>query len=407
MYMSSSRIHYAWIVLIIGTIIVFGSLGLARFGYSLLLPSMQSALEIDNSAAGSLATANLVGYLLLALIGGALASRYGPRLIISIGMLVVGVGMLLTGGSQSFWSGMLWRFVTGLGSGASNVPIMALMSAWFSPTIRGFATGIAVSGSSIALILTGPLIPRMLSLFPSNGWRLAWYIFGGVSLLIACAGALLLRNHPKDLDLHVLGGPNNRAKLNQRTLNWGLVYRSRAVWHLGLVYAAFGFSYIIYITFFIRYLVGEVNLSRTAAGNLFMLMGWCSVGCGLIWGSLSDRIGRRGALVLVFTLQLISFVLFALWPKNPGIILSSVLFGVTAWSIPAIIAAACGDVVGFKLAPAALGFVTLFFGIGQALGPLVAGIIADRTGSFSNAFLTAAALAFVGGCASALLKTGR
>ncbi|KPJ84132.1 MAG: hypothetical protein AMS17_16650, partial [Spirochaetes bacterium DG_61] len=255
--MSSSRIHYAWIVLIVGTIIVFGSLGLARFGYSLLLPSMQSALEIDNSAAGSLATANLVGYLLLALIGGALASRYGPRLIISIGMLVVGVGMLLTGGSQSFWSGMLWRFVTGLGSGASNVPIMALMSAWFSPTIRGFATGIAVSGSSIALILTGPLIPRMLSLFPSNGWRLAWYIFGGVSLLIACAGALLLRNHPKDLDLHVLGGPNNRAKLNQRTLNWGLVYRSRAVWHLGLVYAAFGFSYIIYITFFIRYLVGE------------------------------------------------------------------------------------------------------------------------------------------------------
>ena len=81
--------RYAWIVLIVGTFVVFGSLGLARFGYSLVLPSMQSALNLDNRGAGGLATANLVGYLLLSLIGGALASRYGSRLVISVGMMFV------------------------------------------------------------------------------------------------------------------------------------------------------------------------------------------------------------------------------------------------------------------------------------------------------------------------------
>ena len=78
----------------------------------------------------------------------------------------------------------------------------------------------------------------------------------------------------------------------------------------------------------------------------------------------------------------------------------------TAWSIPAIMAALCGDVVGARLAPAALGFVTLFFGIGQAAGPVVAGVIADSSGSFSGAFLVAAAQAGTGAFASALLKSG-
>ena len=94
------HVRYAWVVLIVGTFIVFGSLGLARFGYSLVLPSMQSALNLDNRGAGGLATANLVGYLLLSLVGGALASRYGSRLLISVGMTFVGLGMLFTGATN-------------------------------------------------------------------------------------------------------------------------------------------------------------------------------------------------------------------------------------------------------------------------------------------------------------------
>ena len=74
---SSSRLHYGWIVLAIGTLVVFGSLGLARFGYSMVLPSMQAGLEIDNTQAGALATANLVGYLILAVLG--VCTRLGPR----------------------------------------------------------------------------------------------------------------------------------------------------------------------------------------------------------------------------------------------------------------------------------------------------------------------------------------
>lgn len=403
----STRFHYAWIVLAVGTLIVTGALGLARFGYSLVLPAMQTGLGLDNASAGALATVNLVGYLTLSLVGGALASRYGPRLVASVGMTATAIGMFATGTAGSLWSAMFWRGLTGLGSGASNVPVMGLMSAWFGPRLRGLASGIAVAGSSIALILTGPLVPRILAAFPESGWRITWYLFGGAALLLALLGAVLLRNEPSDVELQPLGGGANLVQATPRAtgLQWRKVYRWPAVWHMGGVYAAFGFSYIIYMTFFVRYLTGEVGYTSQAAGNLFMVMGWFSLGCGLIWGTLSDLIGRKAALVLVYGIHATAFSLFALWPQPAGMTISAILFGLTAWSVPAIMAAACGDLLGSRLAPAALGFLTLFFGIGQALGPFVAGKMADASGSFSSSFLLASATALIGGIAAWRLPT--
>jgi MFS family permease len=68
-------------------------------------------------------------------------------------------------------------------------------------------------------------------------------------------------------------------------------------------------------------------------------------------------------------------------------------------------AAACGDVLGQRMAPAALGFVTLFFGIGQAIAPSIAGAIADASGSFSAAYILASFVAFSGAIGAATLHS--
>jgi MFS family permease len=133
------------------------------------------------------------------------------------------------------------------------------------------------------------------------------------------------------------------------------------------------------------------------------MVGWLGLGCGILWGWISDRIGRKYGLALVCLAQGIAYLLFAVWTTRTGLWISVVFFGLCAWSIPAIMASACGDRLGPKLAPAALGFVTMFMGVGQALGPSVAGRIADQVGSFAPAFLVAMAAALVGAVASLLL----
>src|SRR6185369_11576808 len=109
----SSGLGYAWVVAALGILILFGAQGIARFGYTLVLPSMQKSLAMNNTMAGMLATANLVGYLALSVIGGALATHFGPRRVIAAGVTVAGAGMVLTGTSGSFLEAALWRGLTG------------------------------------------------------------------------------------------------------------------------------------------------------------------------------------------------------------------------------------------------------------------------------------------------------
>jgi sugar phosphate permease len=397
---------------------VLGCLGFARFGYTMILPHMKDGLGLTKTQAGNLATGNFVGYLVLAIIGGFLASRYGPRVVISLSMLLIGVAMFLTGLAPNFQMALLWRTLTGVGSGGSNVPAMGLVSAWFGAKRRGLAAGIAAGGSSVGLAITGPLIPYIIDAYGADGWRYSWYYLGAMTVIIAILCFVLLRNRPEDKGLVAIGlkessppssqdRPFGKAQDRASSLEWGLVYKSGAVWHLALIYIMFGFSYIIYATFFADYLTGEAGFTKEAAGRLWMLVGLISFISGFIWGTVSDVIGRKYGLALVYSLQGFCFLIFGLWKATPGYYLSALLFALTAWSIPAIMAATSGDYLGPRLAPAALGFVTVFFGIGQAIGPTLAGYIGDVTGSYTWAFIIAGLAAFVGAGGALSLRPPR
>lgn len=400
------RFHYGWAVLAMGTLVVFGVLGLARFGYTMVFPSMQGDLGMDNGQAGLLATVSLVGYLALSIIGGALAARYGARMVATLGLILAGAGMIFTGLAHGFLSLAIWNGLTGIGSGAGNIAIMGLLPAWFSSQRRGLASGIAVSGSSIGLIFAGLIVPWIITVYGESAWRICWIIFGSIALLLAVGSYLILRNNPAEMGLKPVGeghGCQSATGPQAKTFQWGHVYFYAPVWYLGLVYITFGFSYIIYMTFFVKYLITEWGYTGTAAGRLFMLVGWFSLLCGLIWGTVSDSIGRKKTLIILFLVHAAAFSLFAIGSSPYYITFSAILFGLSAWSIPAIMAATCGDLIGPELSPAALGFITLFFGIGQAAGPAAAGAIADAKGSFFVAFLLASSVALFGAVCSALL----
>jgi len=406
----SQGLHYGWVILFMSVVTVLGCLGFARFGYTMILPDMLKGLGMSDLQAGYLATGNLVGYAALAIIGGFLAARYGPRVVISFSMLLIGVAMFLTGLAPNFQMALVWRTLTGVGSGGSNVPVMGLVSAWFGTKRRGLAAGIAVAGSSVGLAITGPLIPRIIEAYGADGWRYSWYYLGAMTVIIAILCFVFLRNRPEEKGLVAISleeslppSPQDKAA----SLQWGLVYKSGAVWHLALIYIMFGFSYIIYATFFSRYLTGEAGFTSKYAGWLWMLVGVVSIVSGLIWGPISDKVGRKYGLAMVYFLQGLCFVIFGLWKATPGYYLSALLFALTAWSIPAIMAATCGDYLGSRLAPAALGFVTLFFGIGQFIGPTVAGYIRNVTESYTWAFIIAGLAAFVGAGGALSLRPPR
>src|SRR5512136_531818 len=94
---ATPRIHYGLVVLVMIVLAVFGSLGLARFGYASILPAMQDGLRLSNTQTGELQSWNSVGYLLSVVFAGILAARFGPRVVISISLLIVALAMIASG----------------------------------------------------------------------------------------------------------------------------------------------------------------------------------------------------------------------------------------------------------------------------------------------------------------------
>ncbi|MEW6673762.1 MAG: MFS transporter [Thermodesulfobacteriota bacterium] len=407
--MNAKRLHYGWIVIFMGLLTTIAAHGFGRMSYTIILPAMKDGLGLNYTQLGLLGTGNFVGYLTMAIIGGFLAARYGTRIVITLALILMGMTMLLTGLAQSFGFALAMRFLTGLGNGAAYVPAMALGSAWFVITRRGFATGIVSAGIGAGTLISGLLVPPILAAYGPSGWRFSWYILGGTVLLIAGVVFLLIRSRPEDKGLLPIGAAqqesaNASGGVKVSSLQWTSVYTLPEVWYLGVVYFFYGLSYIIYMVFFAAYLVKEIGLSPSWAGGLWAAVGGLSVFCGVIWGGISDRLGRSRGAALAYLVLGLSYLIYALIKNKFGFYLSAVTFGLTAWSIPTIMAAAAGDFVGPRLAPAGLGFITLFFGIGQALGPALGGYIADISNSFTIPFLTAAVISFVGMVFSIYLK---
>ncbi len=398
--------HYAWIIALTGTLVTILAHGFGRMSYSVILPPMKDGLMLNYTQLGSIAMGNFIGYLSLAIIGGFLAARFGVRRVVFVSLLVIGVSLFLTGLSNSFSFAFIMRLISGLGNGGSYVPIMALPAAWFVMRKRGLATGIVSAGIGLGLFLAGIILPPVISAFGKDGWRYAWYFLGIAVFVLAFVCYGFLRNNPAEKGLTIYGGTEEQKGGPKVTLFSAFkdVVVESEMWKLGSVYFMYGFSYIIYLTFFVAFLTKEMGVAPVAAGRIFAVLGIFSIFCGVIYGWISDVLGRRyGSMIAYLTLAL-SYVVFALWKDTTGFYVSAVIFGIAAFSIPTIMAAAAGDAVGGRLAPAGLGFITLFFGIGQALGPVVGGMIKDASGTFTNAFLLSAGVSLLGAFGSLILK---
>lgn len=408
--MAKGRLHYGWVVIFMGLLTTIAAHGFGRMAYTIILPAMKDGLHFDYTQLGLLGTGNFIGYLTMAIIGGFLAARFGTRIVITLALILMGITMILTGLAETFGFAFAMRLCTGLGNGASYVPAMALGSAWFAVQRRGFATGIVSGGIGAGTLISGLIVPPILTSYGADGWRFSWYILGGAVLLVAGVVFAFVRSRPDEKGLRQVGAeeePEGRAApagAKVAPTDWTKVYKMGAVWYLGVTYFFYGISYIIYMVFFAAYLVKEMGYSQAWAGGLWALVGGLSVFCGVIWGSISDKLGRSRGAALAYLVLGLSYIIYALFKVEFGIFVSAILFGLTAWSIPTIMAATAGDFVGPRLAPAGLGFITLFFGIGQAIGPALGGYLADTTQSFSVPFLVAGGLSLLGMISSLFLK---
>lgn len=383
-------LHYGWIVVFAGTLTIFACLGLARFAFGMLLPSMREALGMSYDEMGFLGTGNFAGYLVAVAIAPFLLRRYSPRQLIASGLFLISVCMLGIAFGGSYVPVLFLYTCVGIGSGFANIPVMVLVSYWFRREKRGQAAGLIVIGSGFAIIFSGFIVPTFNRIFGSSGWQASWVLLSLIVFLVAVTVAVLIRNDPSEKGLEAVG--QAQALEYDPAESKGRFSATRILLHLGVLYFIFGATYVIYGTFIVTTMVEEYAFVEVSAGHFWSWVGFFSLFSGTLFGLLSDRVGRKRGLMIVFGVQTLAYLLAGSRMGSLALFGSVALYGVAVFAIPAIMAAAVGDYLGKARAAAAFSIITFCFAIGQTLGPAIAGLVAESTGTFTGSYLASAVL---------------
>jgi MFS family permease len=170
-------------------------------------------------------------------------------------------------------------------------------------------------------------------------------------------------------------------------------------------YSAYGFSYILVISFTVARLEDDAGWNSGRAALAFTTIGFAVIAGGLIVGSISDRIGRRLTLTIAFVSWAVASV-GILTGSLPVVLVSTVLVGIMFSGIPATIIAHVVAHVDERSFGPVFSATTLAFGIAQAVSPQIGGAIADWRGSFTLVFWLAAVMALIGAMAAWSLPEG-
>ncbi len=397
------RPYYGWVVVAAGNVAILVGLGLGRFALGMILPSMSQALGLTPSQMGLISTSNFAGYLGAVGICLGLGPRMRPRGLITSALLLVAASMAMMAKATGFLQAALLYTLTGVGSGLTNIPTMALVPSWFRPSLRARAAGFIVMGSGFAMIMSGLAIPALNQ--AAQGWRHAWLLLAALTFAAALFCFVIIRNRPEEVGIQPMEdhvAPGNEGRAHGPMLAH---VRPGRVIRLGALYFCFGASYVIYITFAVVAMIKEKGMTQWEAGYLWALIGLLSLFSGPVPGWVADRAGRRAALSLVFALQTAAYLLAGL-PSAPTLATwaSVVLFGLSAWSVPGIMTALVADAAGPRHTPRLFALVTLVLAAGQVIGPAAAGALAEATGSYSAGFFLASGATLAGMALSITMK---
>jgi predicted MFS family arabinose efflux permease len=343
-------------------------LGIARFAYGLLLPGMRADLHWSFAQAGTINTANALGYLAGAMITPRVTARTGRGVAFLGGMAVVVAALLATGLASGFGALLALRVLAGVAGALVFIGGLDL-AAWLghgrSSTRAAVLLGVYVGGAALGIVLSGMVVPPILALAgPGAGWRIGWLALAVLSLagLVAARWAAGM----------VAAPPMARR-------GEGAGWPARRFVPSIVAYTLFGVGYISYITFVVALLVHE-GMSSVLVGSFWVLLGVASLLSVPLWGRALGRLrGGRGP-ALVLAVVSVGAALPLLGGGAVTAMASALVFGGAFLAVVTSFAAVVRDALPAPQWGPAIAALTAVFALGQCVGPVLTGLLSDVAG---------------------------
>ncbi|CAN7656174.1 YbfB/YjiJ family MFS transporter [Mesorhizobium sp. LjRoot246] len=361
-----------------GMIAMAVAMGIGRFVYTPILPGMMEELHLSPADAGWIASANYLGYLV-----GAFAAAGGwahgrERLLMLVGLGASAVLAALMGLTDAMAAFLVIRFLAGLASALVMVFMASIVFSHINAAGRsdlqawhfgGVGLGIAVSAAMMAVLVT-----------EHAGWAAGWLWSAAISAGGFVVVALLANEGPL---ANGEAGPEPALA------------KDRSLIKIIVAYGLFGFGYVVTATFLVA-IVRQGGGSRVFEAMVWMGAGLAGFPSVWLWQKIAARTGLYATYALACFVEVVGVTASVAIGGHTGPLLGGVLLGGTFIAITAL-----GLQAGRQQAPQAprriFALMTASFGLGQIIGPIAAGLLAQASGDFFLASIVAAAMLVVSG----------
>ncbi|MBW2593120.1 MAG: MFS transporter [Deltaproteobacteria bacterium] len=325
---------------------------------------------------------------------GRICDRFGPRSVVTVCGILLGMGYMLMSQVSSAWHLYLFYGVlTGMGLSGSYVPLLSTVSKWFNRQ-RGLMTGIVASGMGAGTLVMTPFASWLIS---TNGWRFSYMTVGLAALIIIVVSAFFLRLPEKNCadgtSLPAIPRDNHQSA-PIGPVDVKAILKTASFWLLCTAFMCWGmvtFAVLVHIT----PLAIEAGFSGAEAANILTIFGGSVFFAKIITGMIADRLGSKPAFVMGLGMLMAGLFLLlttnSLWALYLFAIFYAFGYGCGSVIMPNIVA----EMFGLLFHGILLGIVNFSACIGCALGPVAAGWLFDLTGNYTAAFVTATVIGAV------------
>ena len=363
---------YAWIRL--GVALVLGTIGsVGMWSFVVALPPVQIEFGIDRASASMPYTAAMIGFAFGGVAMGRFSDRYGIVFPAILGTILLTIGFLGAGYAPNIWILAASHVVIGVGCSGTFGPIVSDMSHWFRKR-RGIAIGIASCGNYLSGAVWPPIIQHFIE---SNGWRTT-HIWIGIFCIVTMVPLALLMRRPSPVEAvtpSLAGETRGTLGLKPNTLQALLAIAAIACC------VAMAMPQVHIVAY-----CGDLGYGTARGAEMLSLM----LGLGLISrvasGSIADRIGGLGALLIGSALQAFALLLYFGFNGLTSLYLISALFGLFQGGIIPMYAVIVREYFSPQEAGIRVGIALMFALFGMAMGGWMSGAIFDLTGSYRAAF---------------------
>lgn len=391
-----TRPFYGWRIVKASVVIAFVAWAFALYGPSVYI----SALSIERGwPIGQLSSALTLSFLINALsigIVGSLIGRHGSRVIMSVGAVILGIGLILIGQITQAWQAFIVFPFMGLGwSCLSTIAISATISPWFELQ-QGKAISTALLGASLGGMFG---VPITLFLVTQLGLSLAMWVIGILAMMIIVPTAVtIMKRRPQDMGLLPDGLPDNitdaATKVTHR--NWS---RAQALRTYGLlsVIVVFGTGLMVQVGFLSQQVkllqfhmgTGGISILVLAAGSLAFIG-------RVLLARIADHINIRLASSAVLIMAAIGMLVTGLANSVETIMMGVLIFGFNVGNLTTLPALIVRREFGANSFGRVFGITGTCMQLFSAFGPALFGLLYDYTQSYATPLLIAALLLALG-----------